>query len=836
MVSPINPFSTWGNEPLIEVLELPVETLISVRRAQRRQLLEYKEEQDGIATEEMESIVRDEQEQLVEQLDERIRQWAPRPGRAEMDVYEVRDTQLHQHQSKTDRHVGSLSMRASSQQAYFSELYGNAESDLKRHLASQKARVAGLAYASNTPQLGNYERLAKQECSSFIEAAEQRAEGIETYSAESMNGLRKMNKQFLDGCYVFEELGGPKGKDGTYNPEEVEVFKQRLDELDEDVAERGDVWVKHSREQLERHVERSKEALEEFHAAIKDVETDITILEGAEKQIRSCSLLQLQEQSANDAAMDKLDQKLTLLDALCDGIGTGSIVHQKPGEDNEEEDAKSHANPVSIQILQCLKSIRWRVHSRAKYLGCLQSEIELTDITCVPPVPEDQPKPPAAAEEIPADEETGQEFVAGESENLRAFRERIWPTPPEEEGGEGAEPPADGEGSAKEVDEWEEVLKRYPGLQKEDKEVIPAATFMEALASIHEKQKAELHNLVEEYYNNLGEREITRKKGDPACTATRYIPDSLEEFDEKNEASLTELHESAVEYLKTKVRYFRSQIAKLSTTMPRVAAALFSDISERTRKRERARLKVLRESYEDDAAAWKATRDTNNANLKPSLGNENARPELEGLCVREAERHEAAVKGTDDALINALQVMGSESWHFYAEVLHGVAQVLGLFDTTVQPADLVLTDEDVVAQRKTLITLLKEYVKIEAEGEQPPPPEGKAFHTREYKGVRQGRLGAAPVFLALQAMEEDAAAGAVGVLAAIDEGVTDATTANDTPNHAHVIKSRDRILSGYTQHFALDVENLIRHYSAIKREEQRWYQNWNSLVESLKEQ
>lgn len=31
MISPVNPFSTWGNEPLIEVLELPIESMIAVR-------------------------------------------------------------------------------------------------------------------------------------------------------------------------------------------------------------------------------------------------------------------------------------------------------------------------------------------------------------------------------------------------------------------------------------------------------------------------------------------------------------------------------------------------------------------------------------------------------------------------------------------------------------------------------------------------------------------------------------------------------------------------------------------------------------------------------------
>lgn len=37
-----------------------------------------------------------------------------------------------------------------------------------------------------------------------------------------------------------------------------------------------------------------------------------------------------------------------------------------------------------------------------------------------------------------------------------------------------------------------------------------------------------------------------------------------------------------------------------------------------------------------------------------------------------------------------------------------------------------------IARRKTLLTLLKEYVKIEEEGEQPEAPEGKAFHTRPW--------------------------------------------------------------------------------------------------------
>jgi hypothetical protein len=92
------------------VLEIPLSSLVAIRRTQRRALLEYKSEQDVDVLQDTDAVVKEEQETLTVQLDERLRQWAPRPGRAEMDVYELRDTQLHQHGSKKDRHVGALSV------------------------------------------------------------------------------------------------------------------------------------------------------------------------------------------------------------------------------------------------------------------------------------------------------------------------------------------------------------------------------------------------------------------------------------------------------------------------------------------------------------------------------------------------------------------------------------------------------------------------------------------------------------------------------------------------------------------------------------------------------
>jgi hypothetical protein len=35
---------------------------------------------------------------------------------------------------------------------------------------------------------------------------------IEEFAHESLHGLQKMNRQFVENCYLFEELGGPAGK------------------------------------------------------------------------------------------------------------------------------------------------------------------------------------------------------------------------------------------------------------------------------------------------------------------------------------------------------------------------------------------------------------------------------------------------------------------------------------------------------------------------------------------------------------------------------------------------------------------------------------------------
>jgi hypothetical protein len=59
-------------------------------------------------------------------------------------LFQVRDTQLGSHHSRTDRHVGALTIRASSQQQHFSLLYGDAEREMNKHVSFQKQRVAAV--------------------------------------------------------------------------------------------------------------------------------------------------------------------------------------------------------------------------------------------------------------------------------------------------------------------------------------------------------------------------------------------------------------------------------------------------------------------------------------------------------------------------------------------------------------------------------------------------------------------------------------------------------------------------------------------------------------------
>jgi hypothetical protein len=566
MVSPENPFSAWGNEPLLEVLEIPVTSLLAIRRTQRRALLEYKAEQDVDVLQDTEAVVKEEQETLTVQLDERLRLWSPRPGRAEMDVYEVRDTQLHQHQSKKDRHVGALSMRAALQQAQYTGMLAEAERLLKEHGKAQQVRIKALEMATNSSQLSNYERLAKLNDFEFKEGAKARQLAVEDFANEALAGLKKMNRQFLEHCYLFEELGGPAGKGGTYNPEEITEYRKHLDLLDADAAERTSEWIKYGEEVLERHKKRAEEALEQFYAAKHNVETDIGMLEAVDKEVRVCSLLQNQQLSAHDALVEVLDQKIIELEGLCAGatqstLGSSVLRADVQLADEEEEEEFQH-DPLALKILQTLYSIRWRILDRVKFMQCLQSSLELGDpLDLFPPLPPLQDSCPEDMQE---------------DETIAPLRALLWPPAPEE-GEEGEAAQAEVAAEATEEDKAAAARARFSKADMTDER--PAAKdgtpehFQAAVEEIQRKQKTALEELVAKYFAELGDREITRKEGDPACSADRFIPTDAEGFNEKNAKRLQELHANALETQKNKVRYLRSVVARISTVLGKVAGA-----------------------------------------------------------------------------------------------------------------------------------------------------------------------------------------------------------------------------------------------------------------------
>ena len=86
---------------------------------------------------------------------------------------------------------------------------------------------------------------------------------------------------------TYADVFGPAGKGGTYNPDEISEYKAHLEELDNDAAERAQEWIAYGQQMLERHVQRAKEELDKFFEAMRNVDTDITLLEAVDKQVPS---------------------------------------------------------------------------------------------------------------------------------------------------------------------------------------------------------------------------------------------------------------------------------------------------------------------------------------------------------------------------------------------------------------------------------------------------------------------------------------------------------------------------------------------------------------------
>jgi len=276
-------------------------------------------------------------------------------------------------------------------------------------------------------------------------------------------------------------------------------------------------------------------------------------------------------------------------------------------------------------------------------------------------------------------------------------------------------------------------------------------------------------------------------------------------------------------------------VARISTAVGKAPAALFLNIAERARRRARVARKRVEGVFKDEMEAWRGERERNNAMLKPSLGNSNARAELDALCAAEAERLGRALRRTRETMEECLAVEAQESWALLSEMQHAAGALLALLDAVAAPADLVPTDEDVVAVRKMLLTLLREQAKsASGAGEKAIPP-GKAFPVREWRGLRQGELGPAAVLAVAEQIERDSSVTAKQVVAQLSAELGAPLSSNDTANHETAVKLRDRVYNQFRLGFVSQVERTIRAYKAIEREELRWQSNWNTLVESLKE-
>ena len=84
-------------------------------------------------------------------------------------------------------------------------------------------------------------------------------------------------------------------------------------------------------------------------------------------------------------------------------------------------------------------------------------------------------------------------------------------------------------------------------------------------------------------------------------------------------------------------------------------------------------------------------------------------------------------------------------------------------------------------------------------------------------------------------IQKDPSCTAKTVLAVTSDEVSDPIECNDSSNHAAAIKARDRYYNHYRLNFATQVERCVREFWVVKREEQRWRQNWEGLVASLKQ-
>jgi len=273
--------------------------------------------------------------------------------------------------------------------------------------------------------------------------------------------------------------------------------------------------------------------------------------------------------------------------------------------------------------------------------------------------------------------------------------------------------------------------------------------------------------VLETYYANLGERDITRPN---------RIPPTVEELQESSRSALSGIHESCRKHRAYAIAHLRLQVARLADVLTLVPALAVDAIARRDRRRLLSAFVRMGGESEAKRAQLEGERGVLQTKLRPGMGNPNRVGELDALDVQANEIMERITSQTSEHATAVVDILHDTSLDAASRVRRLVAVMLELCDGSVYSQDLLTVDMAVsdwvppddwsskfgegdsenspglsflrpeLIQRRKQLESLEIVQKLRAsppsaEGSEPDTPvEGRAFPQRVWAGADATRL------------------------------------------------------------------------------------------------
>jgi hypothetical protein len=798
-----------GNPAALKVA-FPQPLVVDMLASLRSFLVKHSEQREAQRATFAASLRDDRCGSYTEELEERLRLHWPRKGRVEVNIRQVRESELIAHRQRAKRHCRIVREKNDSHQEQFESIIAGYAAKSKDFVGELKALEMTLVDQESLAALQGVDGKCKKMLMAFREECGEALAHLERCVTSDPTKLYALSTSLLRATNLFGD------SNGDYSEFEYEELQKQLQLLNGEIEES----VKGRVLQIQALMSRQEVAMSgdaQFTTALESSLQELSLREaigmkyGAPRRNAQERLRTEQTCDANSA--DAVDELLNLLDRVC-----SEAQAALESENNATSPSKPPASSSSLLVTpprsaltrEILREVRQLLVRRATYLEFLPAPTSVAWDTEVPPEPmltrqDELALKKAVPVYVPTLGETMALAMDGMEERCRAETKALY----EAEGKEAALEPL---GVPEALHEW--LVKTRKGVLGDD-----------------------------------GYRDKSRRR-------LRAQVERLEDITGKNSNELT------------------GAAGAGGSKKLHAGALLVAESAARALHVSKLQKAAREKSFESRLSVWEAAKAKHRAALRPQMGRPDSAQALEALCQAEKARCSEVVEAIEEVQREVVKAQVQESVAFVGLLSEQVSSAHALLDTLVLSDDLgyLPGDELVEKKRKSLKRLKKLQRTQEAaevgneEGEtggeaRPVPdhyekPDGRHCPRRTWPPLPIAQLrevfekhgvalnpstGLATSDETAEANDAPAAGEAEdGSFSPADDWIQELEQQFSAGPSSVVTTAQRLVMRARDENWALMVAQLDRnladlssHFGKLHAQEQQWEGAWQKLVDAL---